>query len=197
MMHYRAVKNRIACRFSSLKLHCSEQWFGAFMESLGCSQVEVDIYSEARKFVGNSEYRLEALMDEAPRVFDCSSLTKYLFGQKGIWIPRLSVQQRAFGRFVNKPRPGDLCFTKGFYNFYRYCPGSEIGHVGLYTDQNTVLHATSRHNGVAECTPEDFFAGTFRGYSRVFQENTKTWLVPPALGIETTDDIRWLVLKRL
>ncbi|MFH1402441.1 MAG: phenylalanine--tRNA ligase beta subunit-related protein [Patescibacteria group bacterium] len=51
---------------------------------------------------------------DAPRFFDCSSFTAYLFAQAGIAIPRISIDQYFWGDEVgeNDLRAGDLVFVK-------------------------------------------------------------------------------------
>lgn len=64
--------------------------------------------------------------------FDCSGLTKYAWGQAGVYLPHQSRQQYASIPHVSKSaaQPGDLIF---FYN--------PISHVGIYIGGGQMVHA--------------------------------------------------------
>jgi cell wall-associated NlpC family hydrolase len=75
-------------------------------------------------------YRFAA---ESPGVaFDCSGLTKYAWGNAGVYLPHQSGAQ--FGSVPHVPKdqaqPGDLVFY--------YAP---IGHVGIYIGGGQMIHA--------------------------------------------------------
>ena len=70
---------------------------------------------------------------ESPGVaFDCSGLTKYAWGQAGVYLPHQSAAQYASLPHVPKDQaqPGDLVF------YY-----SPIGHVGIYIGNGQMIHA--------------------------------------------------------
>lgn len=70
---------------------------------------------------------------EEPGVaFDCSGLTKWAWGQAGVYLPHQSAAQyRAVPHVpINMAQPGDLIF------YY-----SPIGHVGLYIGNGRMVHA--------------------------------------------------------
>ncbi len=70
---------------------------------------------------------------ESPGVaFDCSGLTKWAWGQAGVYLPHQSASQYASTPHVDKSeaQPGDLVF------YY-----SPIGHVGLYLGGGQMIHA--------------------------------------------------------
>jgi peptidoglycan DL-endopeptidase CwlO len=64
--------------------------------------------------------------------FDCSGLTKYAWGQAGVYLPHQSGQQYASTPHVPKEeaQPGDLIFYH-----------SPIGHVGIYIGGGSLIHA--------------------------------------------------------
>jgi NlpC/P60 family len=201
-MNYRAVGNRCAVHLPSLILNLpptyTEEALLEILQGLGFILVDVDLAALARTFVGVSTYRLRAHMDEAPPVFDCSSFTKYLYAQKGIWIPRLSVQQRREGTSIYTPSPGDLVFTTGYRNYYDTDPRENTGHVGIATEGGTVIHATNGEGGVTESTYGDFYSGQPRGIRKIILPGTITLeQTNPNHLIETSDDFRWLILKNL
>lgn len=199
-MNYRAVNNRCALDLNNLNFNLPSTYTRkAILEILqesGFSVIDVDLVSLARTFIGVSQYRLKAAMNEAPHVFDCSSFTKFLYAQKGIWIPRLSIQQRKEGVSVDTLSPGDLVFTAGYRNFYETDPRENIGHVGVATEEKTVIHATNGDGGVVESIYEDFHAGEPRGIRRIIQPGTVTLeQINVEHLIETSDDFKWLVLR--
>jgi cell wall-associated NlpC family hydrolase len=68
--------------------------------------------------------------------FDCSGFTQYVFGRRGISLPRTAEQQRQAVRTVTNPRPGDLVFF-----------GAPAYHVGIYAGGGTMWD--SPHTGKA------------------------------------------------
>ncbi len=106
----------------------------------------------ARSLVG-VPYSYGAGGDEAPKTFDCSSFTQYLFHEIGIEIPRSSILQAAdeHGKEIapnadfSNLEAGDLVFMRGVRGFYRdsLFGGREIsiGHVGVYLGAGEVAHA--------------------------------------------------------
>lgn len=63
--------------------------------------------------------------------FDCSGLTRWVYGQVGVSLPHYSVAQWSYGRRVSRRAlaPGDLLFFSG------------LGHVGIYLGHGAVIHA--------------------------------------------------------
>ena len=77
-------------------------------------------------------YRFAA---ESPGVaFDCSGLTKYAWGQAGVYLPHQSGAQYGSIPHVSQSeiQPGDLIFYK-----------SPIGHVAIYIGGGSMIHAPS------------------------------------------------------
>jgi cell wall-associated NlpC family hydrolase len=140
-------------------------------------------------------------MSRAPNELDCSSLTKWAYAQKGVWLPRLSVQQCQIGEQVDERqmRAGDLVFTEGLRsNFIVPETRMTVGHVGITTSEDTVLHAAYKERTVTE-TPYKLFAKKgLRTIRRIIPEHsTYTVIVPQGYEIETSDDLRWLILRKL
>src|SRR3989338_8780587 len=104
-MEYRAVGNRCAVILNSLRLPHSREETLAILNHKGFTVVEVDIIALARQCIGTSRYRRGARPSEAPAVVDCSSFIKWLYAQRGIWLPRRSIQQRELGEAVNLDEP--------------------------------------------------------------------------------------------
>ncbi|KKW29607.1 MAG: NLP/P60 protein [Candidatus Uhrbacteria bacterium GW2011_GWD2_52_7] len=76
---------------------------------LGFGHIDFPIATMARKLIGKP-YSREARMSDAPNAFTCSTLVKYLYAMRGIWIPRFVEQQYEFGRPVENLHAGDLVF---------------------------------------------------------------------------------------
>lgn len=204
---YRAVGNRCAVDLSRLLVPGTTEEKRAAIEAVRCTIVPVDPIGLARSCVGRSMYQRGARAHEAPGIVDCSSFTKWLFGQAGIWIPRRSIQQRDWigngGHAVNDRddvRPGDLVFVSGWRDYYHDDPANGVGHVGIVTRDGTVVHAANSAVGVVESPLAEFLSiDRFRGARRMIPSEGVVLTVetPPERDVETEDDIRWMILQRL
>jgi len=95
--------------------------------------------------------------------FDCSGLTKYVFAKNGINIPRTSINQSKFGKYVsrNNLKKGDLIFfdtskrRKGYVN-----------HVGIYLGNGKFIHASSAKKKVVITNLSKFYAKRYKGARR-------------------------------
>ena len=72
----------------------------------------------------------------APRGFDCSGLTYYVYHRLGLELPRSSAQQAKTGHRIRQSRlqPGDLVF-------FSTGSGRGVTHVGLYLGNRKFIHA--------------------------------------------------------
>ncbi|MDO8430459.1 MAG: NlpC/P60 family protein [Candidatus Taylorbacteria bacterium] len=201
-MEYRAVGCRCAVDIDSLRLPIPREEILSILVTKNFKVLEIDIVALARSYVGVSEYRRGARLAEAPAIFDCSSLIKWLYGQCGIWLPRRSIQQRELGESVgfSKISSGDVVFVSGRIDYYFDDPTHGVGHVGIATENNTVIHAGNRKIGVGE-TPLDKFVckNKFRGARRYIPKDRKITILETPVGreVEIADDIRWIVLQSL
>ncbi len=199
---YQAVGNRCAVDFEALQLPIPWSKALRLLVEGGFRPIEVDVITFARHCIGRSRYQRGARPSHAPAVVDCSSFTKWLYGQCGIWLPRRSIQQREYGEAIARGRiaAGDLVFVSGAKNYYLENPTDGVGHVGIATGTGTVIHAANRKVGVVE-SPLDAFVGVrgFRGARRYVPIDHKvlTLQTPIAREVETSDDIRWIVLQSL
>ncbi len=89
----------------------------------------------ARKQLGK-QYQWGAT---GPDRFDCSGLTKYVFSNLGIDLPRVSRDQAQVGQRVGRSelQSGDLVFFN--------TSGSNINHVGIYLNDGEFVHAPRKH----------------------------------------------------
>jgi hypothetical protein len=199
-MEYRAVGNRCAVNLKQLHLPLTAGEALQILNRLGFLRVEVDIVALARSRIGVSRYRRGARASEAPETVDCSSLIKWLCGQKGLWLPRRTIQQMAWGMPVEfrSITSGDLVFISGRINYFHDDPSAGVGHVGIVTGNGTVIHAANSVEGVVESGLNDFVAGdSLRGIRRLFNSQTLTLATPANREVEVADDLRWIVLQQL
>jgi len=95
--------------------------------------------------------------------YDCSSFTKYVYRNIGVNIPRTSINQSKFGKYVkrNELQKGDLIFfdtskrRKGYVN-----------HVGIYLGDNKFIHASSAKKKVVVSNLSKFYGQRYKGARR-------------------------------
>lgn len=201
-MKYRAVGNRCAVNLASLNLPISDDEALKVLEGEGFRRLEVDVVELARRRLGRSEYRRSARPSESPGIVDCSSLMKWLYSQKGIWLPRRTIQQRELGEslMVEEVIAGDLVFTSGCIDYYYDDPADGVGHVGIVTYGRTVIHAANSRAGVIEEELETFLKTRhFRGARRYISKGAKvlTFETPEEREVEIADDLRWIILQSM
>ncbi len=92
-VNYRATGNRCAVIIESLCLPISRKETLTILNEKGFTLIKIDIIALARQHIGISQYRRGAKPSEAPVIVNCSSFIKWLYAQRGIWLPRLSIQQ--------------------------------------------------------------------------------------------------------
>jgi hypothetical protein len=90
--------------------------------------------------------------------------------------------------------------VKGAIDWYNHDPRDGVGHVGIATGDGTIVHAADPEAGVVE-TPFSRFVGEskLRGIRRYIPVGIKvvTLETPSNRGVETSDDVRWIVLQLL
>ncbi len=98
------------------------------------------------KSLAGRPYKYGAKAEEAPRFFDCSLFTKYVFGQIGVKLPRTAIEQAMVGKKValSKIKECDIIFLKGEIGRYnKYFPAG-VGHEGIYIGGGKVIHASRK-----------------------------------------------------
>lgn len=200
-MTFRAVNSRCAVRLQDLRLPLTPKETIYLLNQNGFKIINVDLLELARQCVARSKYQRGARSSQAPALVDCSSFVKWLYGQRGIWLPRRSIQQREFGQPIalDSIREGDLVFTAGRINYYFDDPRDGVGHVGIATNCQTIIHAANRKAGVIESPLNKFTSADFRGARRYIACNSEvlTLAIPPNREVESSDDIRWIILQSL
>jgi cell wall-associated NlpC family hydrolase len=88
--------------------------------------------------------------------FDCSGLTRWVYGHVGISLPHYSVAQWSYGRRVARRAlvPGDLLFFSG------------LGHVGIYVGRGAFIDAPHSGARVRLEHLSGWFASSFVGARR-------------------------------
>lgn len=201
-VEYRAVGNRCAVVFEDLNLPCSVQDSLQILERLGLELVDVDLVLIARSVMGTSKFLLKATQDMAPAVCDCSGFIKWIYGQKGIWLPRRSVQQRNMGTPANPCSlcAGDLLFTEGARYNFTSDDGEKIGHVAMASESGKVIEMTYKAGTVTEVSLCDLLSRrSLRGVRRLIPESRKlyTFITPSKFEVESSDDFRWIIRREL
>ncbi len=196
---FRSVQDRCFVDFTELNLPISTPEIICLLQQKGFGVARIDAVTEARAHVGKAAFRLGVRMSETPDTFDCSSFTKWSYGRKGVWIPRLAIQQFEYSSPVemNMLQASDLIFTSG------YCSRAwHIGHVSLYTGSSVItamIHdRRNGSSGIIEMPLETLLQKRkLRGARRIITSaiNTATLIVPKEYEIESSDDIKYLVLS--
>lgn len=127
--------------------------------------VRVKVVTYVRGRVGKATYKGNALLCDAPHVFNCFLFTQWIWGRVGVKIPDhqllwpcaivVPLQDIGIANLVFVPRRDRTLETDDF------------GHVGIATGDGTVVHATKWRNGVVEDPMEDFIARGCLGVRRV------------------------------
>ncbi len=90
---------------------------------------------------------------DGPNAFDCSGLTRYIFREFGVEIPRRAVNQSTFGDSVgSRLRRGDLVFFTGDAN-----GSGPVSHVGIYEGAGMMINASKRHGRVLRESLNDLY----------------------------------------
>ncbi len=198
-MIYQGVNGLCALDLKDLNLGISHQEVIDLLKEEGFTIVTVDLPAMARKQIG-VPYRRGALVREAPHLFDCSSLIKWLYGFRGIWLPRNLLLWFELGESIsiNNLKPGDIVFTSGRINYPVENIVGGIGHVGMATSKQTIMHATNRI-GVAEVPLDSFFGKwALRAVRRIISDDAViTVAIPEEKEVETSDDIMWILRHKL
>ena len=199
-----AVGNRCAVDFASLELKITDQEALIILTSQGYKPVTVQLTEMARNLMGKSRYQRNCQPFQAPEIVDCSSFIKWLYAQKGIWLPRHPIDQRDCGYTsilrTGKLAEGDLLFSTGRKTMYWDDPATGVGHVGMVTSDGTVIHAANSDKHIVEEPLETILENwKDRGSIRVFRnpERTVTLQCPPEIPVECSTAFRWKIFAAL
>jgi len=209
-MMYRAVGNCCAVDLKSMDVPLDEDAIFEILKEKGFRRVDVDMVSLSESVIGKASWKLPSGQWEAPHYFDCSSFTKWIYGQYGIAIPRRPRQQFEFCRAEGKELAqdellivGDLLFVSSpFVHGKRTDEHNGIGHVCLMANSEEVVCATNSElgKGVVKIPFHELCATRkICGAGRIIPNDSKpvTLLTPPHREIETSDDVKWVILQSL
>lgn len=132
-----------------------------------CSSSKVGVYSDldkrkmessVDKYMG-TPYRWGGT--EPGRGVDCSGFTSGVYRDQGIIIPRTSRMQYAVGDEVarNELQYGDLLFFDTL--------GKGVSHVGIYTGNNRMVHASSSKGVITDALNTDYWNRRYIGARRL------------------------------
>ena len=85
-----------------------------------------------------------------PEGFDCSGLTRYVYAQSGVDLPRSTGEQHSAGKIISlrDAQPGDLLF-------YRFKRGARVDHVAIYLGEGKAVHAPVNGRKVLVASVDD------------------------------------------
>jgi cell wall-associated NlpC family hydrolase len=111
------------------------------------------IVTRARSMLG-TPYKVGAKHWEAPGVFNCSTLTSFIFHEVGVELEGKAIAQARHGETIPPEiellLPGDLIFVKSTRGYFdEYFPDG-IGHVGIYVGEGKVTSARRKQGMVVE-----------------------------------------------
>jgi cell wall-associated NlpC family hydrolase len=98
------------------------------------------VIADAKALLGKVTYKYG--VNKPPTVLDCSSFTKYVFGEEGITLRWGTRFQKDAGSYVARSdlQPGDLVF-------FRVGSSTSIGHVGIYLGNGQFIHNSPSNQG--------------------------------------------------
>jgi len=210
-MIYQAAGNRCAVNLKEMNLPISDDIeIRGILSDKGFQEIDVDISALAKSLVGVAQWKLPSRQCDAPQYFDCASFVKWIYAQRGITIPRRCIQQfefcRSRARILDRDEvfcPGDLLFvTSPFVHGKRTDEHNGIGHVCLVIDNGDVVCATNSEFGLGVVKiPFHQICATRKicGAGRIIPREAElvTFLTPSHREIETSDDVRCIVLQTL
>ncbi|QGQ93720.1 gamma-glutamyl hydrolase [Paenibacillus psychroresistens] len=111
-----------------------DQFLGAKRILSKADQLRVNLILDGEKYLGRP-YDFGAAYGQT-KTFDCSTFTKTVFNENGIFLPRVSRDQATTGKYVSKSNliVGDLVFFTTTHSKGR------IGHVGIYVGDGQMIH---------------------------------------------------------
>jgi phenylalanyl-tRNA synthetase beta subunit len=172
---------------SKLGLQLSQSDVEEIFDRLGFEHTYVStksfVVEEIKKLLGTPHKIAASLTYDAPRCFDCTTLTAYVFAHGGLSIPRMTIDQLFFGKEITKEElePGDLIFsTKDagdiHYETVEFLPGHRfeegVDHVGMYVGPDTLIHSSRFTEKTVEESIEN--GSNFKhivGYRRMVDKN--------------------------
>jgi len=118
-------------------------------------QPSSDIVEEARDWLGTPY----CYGGKSTKCADCSGFVQSVYRKCGKIIPRTAAEQYKASRRIagSDANPGDLVF---------FSKGKRISHVGIFTGNNCVIHASTSKGIVVQELTDSYLSKTFVGYGR-------------------------------
>ncbi|HEX7456401.1 MAG TPA: NlpC/P60 family protein [Candidatus Nanoarchaeia archaeon] len=202
-MEFFPFNDHCALQLSELRLPMTREKVVEVLAKRGFKELDLGfeaMIEAARDCIGKSEYdRVDPRL--APLVVDCATFLMWVYGQRGVLLPRYPIQQRKMGRPIDllEVRIGDLLFMRGYRPLYDDDPNNAVGHCGIVTEKGTVVHAANGRVGVIEQPMERFVGGGdgFRGARRIIEDEADvlTFLNTKRRWLRSSDDFRYIILK--
>ena len=145
----------------------------------------IDVVIKMAESLLGKPYKFGAsVLRDSPDCFDCSSLVCYLYGNGGVFVPRISVDQYLYGEEIRKEdlKAGDLIFlnsdeSEARYHGIEFMPNEEVAegvsHVGIYIGDGKVLNASGK---IGKVVMEDMENSRFSkavGYRRIADDKER------------------------
>jgi hypothetical protein len=198
--NYHSINKRIAIVPSSWNLSISEPEILELVEKAGFKVLDVDMFAIGRSVMKTAKFKRRTSLSAAPELFNCITYIRWMFSKIGIELVASAFEQSKFGTTVDvkQLRPGDLVFAKGAIPQYEDDINAGIGHIGVISDQNTVLHVSylKSETGVPfarETTIGEFYISpeNFRIAKRILPESgLYTLEIPEDMDIMWSSDVR-------
>ena len=124
-----------------------------------------DLIERARSCIGVSVYERHARLSDAPRAFNCFRFTQWLWLHGGRELPdHQLVWPGGIPILLESLEQADLVFVPLLNRIQKT---DNFGHVGVYSGNGTVIHATKWRDGVVEDPLSDFIARGVLGIRRI------------------------------
>lgn len=148
-----------------------------------------EVLALSQKLVGVPYKYGASVVYDAPKAFDCSSFIAYLFAQAGVAVPRMAVDQYAFGEKIKESelKAGDVVFSntgqgKIYYETVEFIKGIKVpegvDHCGLFLGDGKVIHATryAKEVVVEDLSKSEQFKNIV-GYGKMVTANDERFVV--------------------
>jgi cell wall-associated NlpC family hydrolase len=119
--------------------------------------VDTGVITLAKNFIG-TPYRWGGTK---PGGFDCSGFLKYVYGLKGVNIPRTVSEIWNYGKSVDKLSIGDIVF----YQTYKKGPS----HAGIYLGDGKFIHTSSSRGVTISNMGDSYWKTRYLGAKRIVQ----------------------------